>query len=566
MGKGEIISHLGSGKYSVKLALHREHITAKISDLAAQIIVLDNSIAALDPAAEGYEASLEKLTALKLSCEKKKAYLENPSHVPDDPTLDAWCADLTEDLSGEVGTIEVPGERGTVLIQPGEGGNAVYDANRDGQLQPAVGSRSAPATFYNLAMLPGWQKFKPTYRYGTISNIDTVLDTCDVALEAAISSQQDLGVNQGTTLTGISVDYMSCNASAFTEGDEVLVEFVGQVWSGAKVVGFKDNPKGCGWSLKLTRGDGTLITEASGLLGHIYLCNSDGDRLSITTPVYNVASEEWDFDLKYAEDEDVNGYWLSYTCDDNLTETQYPYKYKSVDKEQNEDLIYRGSYEDVIPYSKVVTTYSGFIDGDYNLYGEKIPRTENVWDSTVRKYTLAPGGMISKKYSVTSSVPFSITATIYPYNPSTDVSYFLDVNYVNNTTGHDWLPSYDTGESWHNSPWHNLTGVAPSGWPYYRNLLYMRKFIVGGDYEATMFYGEIVPEEFESEEWFNGGASYQSILPITVERTIEITEATVNTPVHVGYYHNYLWTYMDYTPLLLGCYFDNNSWRFKNGY
>jgi len=360
MGKGEIISHLGSGKYSVKLALHREHITAKISDLAAQIIVLENSITALDPSAEGYETSYRQLTVLKLSCEKKKAYLENPSHVPDDPTLDAWCADLTEDLSGEVGTIEVPGERGTVLIQPGEGGNAVYDANRDGQLQPAVGSRSAPATFYNLAMLPGWQKFKPTYRYGTISNIDMATDTCDVTLEAAISSQQDLGVNQEDTLVGISVDYMSCNASAFENGNEVLVEFVGQVWAGAKVVGFKGNPKACGFKFKLTRGDGTLITDLDDLNLSISVRDSSDDRVSISSPIYDSLTESWSFDITGESDPD--GYWVSYECDDGI-EAQYPFRYKAADLQAAGDLIKPGVFRDTIPYWKSVESqdpYDGY--------------------------------------------------------------------------------------------------------------------------------------------------------------------------------------------------------------
>ena len=98
----------------------------------------------------------KNLATLKLrSFQLRKSYLIG--NTPSDPIVNAWCADLTEDLSGEIGTIEVPGERGTVLIQPGYGGNAVYDSSRDGQLQPLIACPAAQV-FYNLAMLPGWQK------------------------------------------------------------------------------------------------------------------------------------------------------------------------------------------------------------------------------------------------------------------------------------------------------------------------------------------------------------------------------------------------------------------------
>ena len=243
MGKAAIVSHLGAGKYSVKLALHREHIAEKITDLTAQLIVLDASIAALDPAAEGYEASLEKLTALKLSCEKKKAYFKDPLHVPIDPTLEAWCADLSTALAGDVGTIEIPGERGAVLIQPGYGGNAVYDDERDGQLQPTVGSRSASATFYNMAMLPGWQKFKPTYRFGVITAINHTTDICDLTLEASVSSVRSLNVNQSNSLSDVTIEYMDGAEDVFEVDDEVLVKFHGQDWDNPRVIGFKHDPK-----------------------------------------------------------------------------------------------------------------------------------------------------------------------------------------------------------------------------------------------------------------------------------------------------------------------------------
>jgi hypothetical protein len=97
--------------------------------------------------------------------------------------------------------------------------------------------------FYSLAMLPGWQKWKPTYRYGTITAISG--DTADVAMDEAESSQQSLEINQASGLLNVPIEYMSCKGAAFEAGDEVLVKFTGQDWNNPTIIGFKDNPVAC---------------------------------------------------------------------------------------------------------------------------------------------------------------------------------------------------------------------------------------------------------------------------------------------------------------------------------
>jgi hypothetical protein len=105
--------------------------------------------------------------------------------------------------------------------------------------------QSPEQAFWNAAVLPGWQKWKPTYRLGTITALDVEADTASVTLDAATSSAQGLNVNQATSLTAVPVEYMTCNASAFEIGDACLVQFVGQDQAAPKVVGFKDHPKSC---------------------------------------------------------------------------------------------------------------------------------------------------------------------------------------------------------------------------------------------------------------------------------------------------------------------------------
>jgi len=167
----------------------------------------------------------------------------------------AWCADKTEDLTGNVGVIEIAGDRDKgVNIQPGYLSNAIYNATRDGMLYEVPmsgGSQHAAGNYWNWSLRPGWQKWRPNYRYGTISNIDHNANTADVTLEACPATDtpdgQSLDCNQAASLTGVSFSYMSCNSAAFVNGDEVIVKFTGNSWAAPVVIGFKSEPKPCSW-------------------------------------------------------------------------------------------------------------------------------------------------------------------------------------------------------------------------------------------------------------------------------------------------------------------------------
>jgi len=154
----------------------------------------------------------------------------------------AWCADLTTNLPVNriVATCEVPGDSSRVLVAPaGRGWNPTDGYLRGREL-------SSPAqSFFNAAIFPGWQKFRPTYRTGTATDVDVTANAINVALDAATSTAQGLGVNQNATLVGVPVQYMTCNAGAFEVGDRVLVQFVGQSWANPRVIGFADNPYSC---------------------------------------------------------------------------------------------------------------------------------------------------------------------------------------------------------------------------------------------------------------------------------------------------------------------------------
>lgn len=238
MGKGQILSEYGAGKYSVRLLLDQTRADSRIAAIDDKITKLNAQLALLTPGTAEYNRVNLEITVN----EKQKETIQK--YEITNPEQDLWCADYSQGLTGDVGTIEIPGERVSVNIQPGYDGNAEYDQTRDGQMQPAISSVPAQI-WWNWAMLPGWQKWKPTYRYGTITSIDYENDKCDVILDSAYSSAQDLEINQTGTLEDVDIEYMECNSSAFQVSDEVVVKFEDQDWTKPKVIGFKDNPKPC---------------------------------------------------------------------------------------------------------------------------------------------------------------------------------------------------------------------------------------------------------------------------------------------------------------------------------
>lgn len=283
MSKGEIISHIGEGKYKVRQKLAVDRINARLAKLneriaelavdlpTAKLELLQAKEATKDKAAEidsliddlmaGTEGAREQITKLQteliplqsatrlaelkvaeliaenLSALKRRGQLEA---VPEARDITAWCADYTLELAGEVGLVDVNDEGGQgVVIQPGYDGEADYDAIRDGALFPNLG-QSGAQIFFNAAILPGVQKWMPRYRVGELINLQS--DLCDVRLDPAQSSAQNLPINQAELLSGVPIVYMDCNGSAFTEGDRVIVRFTA---NGPLVIGFESDPVPC---------------------------------------------------------------------------------------------------------------------------------------------------------------------------------------------------------------------------------------------------------------------------------------------------------------------------------
>jgi len=283
VSKGEIIEHKGEGLYRVrqKLAVERiqqelTQVQARLAELAVELptaklelIHADDAVrgkaqeidALIPDYAAGADGALQKIAALQaelirlqsearqqrlkvaeliaedLANRKRQSQLEQ---VPEDRELEAWCADYTLDLDGEVGLVDINDEGGQgTLIHPGYDEAAVYDPARDGALFPNL-AQSGPQIYLNAALLPGVQKWRPRYRIGTITKL--ISDVCNVALDPAQSSAQNLNINQAETLQQVPIKYMDCDHFAFQEGDRVLVRFT---QNGPLVVGFEESPREC---------------------------------------------------------------------------------------------------------------------------------------------------------------------------------------------------------------------------------------------------------------------------------------------------------------------------------
>ena len=102
------------------------------------------------------------------------------------------AAQFLYDSAGNV-SCEINGEPTDIILWPGEL-TAPEIPSESGILTPIIGQSVAQACF-NFALYPGWQKWKPTYRIGTITDINKMADTCSVDLDEASSIYQSIDIN-----------------------------------------------------------------------------------------------------------------------------------------------------------------------------------------------------------------------------------------------------------------------------------------------------------------------------------------------------------------------------------
>lgn len=117
---------------------------------------------------------------------------------------------------------------------------------------------SDAAVFANAAIEPGHLKWKPTWRYGTITAMAG--DFADVRLEAIAArslsgrpEEPDLALDETLALSSVPIRYPPCNGEVFEVGDAVLILFEGFARDQPKIIGFRREPRPCvggrtGWT------------------------------------------------------------------------------------------------------------------------------------------------------------------------------------------------------------------------------------------------------------------------------------------------------------------------------
>jgi len=273
MGKAVIREHIGAGLYRVDIYTDSDGLDARVAALNEQIAALFADItdmearlaellasAKADPLNAGILGQLYGLRYdLGRAKIRKSALTLERDRLASIPSLiegrQIWCADLSEELSGDVALLEMAGDLDAgVVIRPGHADGAAHDMPRDGIWQHSAAT-SAWRNFYHLSILPGHQKYKPRARIGAVTAVNDAADTVDVTLDATPSRYEcdgwswgpgNIDLNQTPTLSSVPVVYMACNAAPYEIGDRVIVEWPTRDWAEPRVIGFESNPKPCG--------------------------------------------------------------------------------------------------------------------------------------------------------------------------------------------------------------------------------------------------------------------------------------------------------------------------------
>ena len=197
---------------------------------------------------------IEKLTTLKTASEA---------------SMDVWACQYFDDIpvGDTVKSAEIPGDYRpestsalTVMGQRDDPSGTIPDTylstverainivpvGTTGKLRHGE-TMSDAAVFVNLALEPGHLKWKPIWRYGTLTSVAG--NFCSLILDEINARGGDelseLPIDVDLNLTNVPISYPPCHGEVFEVGDAVLVLFEGQQRDHPKVIGFRREPRPC---------------------------------------------------------------------------------------------------------------------------------------------------------------------------------------------------------------------------------------------------------------------------------------------------------------------------------
>jgi len=171
---------------------------------------------------------------------------EIPGWWQDDPLDRITTMGVRADPDLEEPNYDVPyTERSINIIGP-------VDSNT-GQLRPSE-TLSDAIVFVNAALEPGWLRWQPTWRYGTVTEIVGGLHTLSLAtpkVSRSLSPGEPLMLLDSSDIGDLpmfDVPIEPRNNASMCDvvvGDEVLVEFAGQSIDAPRIIGWRREPRPC---------------------------------------------------------------------------------------------------------------------------------------------------------------------------------------------------------------------------------------------------------------------------------------------------------------------------------
>lgn len=234
------------------------------------------AVAAARKAASAYEQAEKEVARIKLEAQirdKRKNRLEQLEQLAAD-TVYAWACSFVDDLEpGEVvTTAEVPGwldetetARTTTMGVRNDPGGIIPSYYVD-YLERSINviglasvnrgnlrfsdSMSDAVVFVNAALEPGHLKWKPQWRYGTVTARTQGL--CSVTLDSVQARYLDgsevaMSLDETLALEDVPISFLTSYCwSLITVGAEVLIEFTDQDRTQPRIIGWRREPLPCG--------------------------------------------------------------------------------------------------------------------------------------------------------------------------------------------------------------------------------------------------------------------------------------------------------------------------------
>lgn len=252
---------------------------------------------------------IARLRAIDLGLLAEVGQLQSLGTSKEYESMNLWCVDFPHRTSGPiapgtiVGTTESYGAKGSeygnsdlelpkphINIMPSYQGRAIYDPERD-NIQRPLGSMTTAEGLMNVLQFLYVANQNPAYAVGTLLFKDDETNTGDVELYGTTPTSRAPEGYETRLLVGVPIEYQNCNAKVFEIGDRVVVEFSGEKYESAKVIGFAEKPRKCDIIAAKYTADAPAFIE--GKANQEIVAGQDAEEVRVIIPSLAHSFEGW---------------------------------------------------------------------------------------------------------------------------------------------------------------------------------------------------------------------------------------------------------------------------------